>query len=208
MKPKRFLTAERKAISYILGAMLMLGLAAVTELDLLLVHAQEAPDENAPPPPPPPGGPHGGDRRDDDGPGGRRGEMRKMFREEMRERFRGGAEGGGPGGPGGGPGEGQGGRGRVGRFLDVVQSYQTAVQDPHQAVGLAALGIKDHYRRSGKPLEAVKELEDMLAQSSDQKMRNIFLFIIKQIYEEERDSAKFLETSRRIVKENLGSKAK
>jgi hypothetical protein len=140
--------------------------------------------------------------------------MRKMFREEMRERYRneggergeGGPRGGGPGGPGE-PGAG-GGQGRIGRFLDVVQSYQTAVQDSHQAVGLAALGIKDHYRRNGKPLDAVKELEEMLAQTTDQKMRNIFLFIIKQIYEEQRDSAKFLEVSRRIVKENIGSKSK
>jgi len=75
-------------------------------------------------------------------------------------------------------------------------------------VGLAALGIKEQYRRDGKALEAVKELDTLLAQTSDQKMRNIFLFMIKQVYEEEHQSDKFLEISRQIVKENLGAKGK
>ena len=210
MTKKMFLTAERKAFAAFMIAAVAFAAALVLTGTPVLAQPQDAPghpglgadDSDGPPP----ALPH-------------RKELREQFREQRMERRmqRQGAMGG-PGmggagmgagmGPGmGGPaGDGPGGMGvgRLGRALDLVQSFQTAVQDPHQAIGLAALGIKQHYHRIGKPLDAVKELDDMLKSTTDQKTRNIFLFTIRQVYEEQKQSDKFLEISRQIVKENLG----
>ena len=121
--------------------------------------------------------------------------------------------GDGPSGPQGEEGTGFGQRGGpgggrlMGRYLDVVQSFLTAVQDQHEAVGLAVLGIKESYKRAGKPTQAVKELEEFLKSAKDQKMRNILLFGMRQVYEEERDSDKVVEVNKRIMGENLGGAA-
>jgi hypothetical protein len=101
----------------------------------------------------------------------------------------------------GGPGM-KGGRG-PGAFLRMVQDFQQAVQDPYQAVGLAVLSIKDHYRREKKPAEAVVFFESLLKETTDQKLRNIFLFSLRQIHEEQKDPAKVLEVSKKILEENL-----
>ncbi len=192
MNMKNFMTAEKKAF-----AAFAISLAAIFGAIVLRgepVFAQpEGEHEPGSEPGMSPGGPPPGGREDF------RDNMRRR-REERREEFRreynggGGREDGGPRGMG---------QGRLGRYLDVVQSYQTAVQDEHQAVGLAALGIKDHYRRSGKPLDAVRELDEVLKTTTDQKMRNILLFTIRQIYEEQKAGDKFMEVSRQIIRENL-----
>jgi hypothetical protein len=107
-------------------------------------------------------------------------------------------------GPGGGPEHFQ----RMGKFLHLVEQYQGAVQDPYRAVGLAVLGIKQHYKKTGKPLEAVTQFEESLKGVKDQKMRNIFLFAIKQTYEETKDQDKLLAINKQIVEENLRAVAK
>ena len=93
--------------------------------------------------------------------------------------------------------------GRMGRYLDMVKNYQNAVQDPFQAIGLAVLGIKDYYKRSNNPAGAVKELEELLGTTKNQKIRNIFLFGIRQVYEESHDGDKLIEINKRIIKENM-----
>ncbi len=215
-----FMTAERKAL--VAFAITVIAFVAALVLSGTPVLAQ--PQE------PPPGGPTQMDD-DDTGPPQQMGRgmgrgMRGEFREKMKQRRgmrqgEGGMRGGpgcqagedgpgcsgGPGGMGGnGPGGRMGGAGRLGRALDFIQSFHTSVQDPHQAIGLATLGIKQHYQRIGKPLEAVKELDELLKNAKDQKTRNILLFTTRQIYEEERDNDKFLAISRQIVKENLEAK--
>lgn len=93
--------------------------------------------------------------------------------------------------------------GRMGAFLRVVQEFQDAVQKPEQAAGLAAMGIKDGYKRLGKPLEAVPVIDEALKSAKDQKMRNILLFALRQIYEENKNEEKFLEVNKQILRENL-----
>ncbi len=145
---------------------------------------------------------------------------RREHRDGMRERF---GKGNGPGQDGmfsgdqgprnGGQGNFRKGRGpragaKLGGYLEAVQSYQKAVQDPKQAIGLAVLGIREYYRKDGKPLEAIKEIEGILQSSQDQGVRNIALFAMRQIYEEERMSEKLLEMNKQILRENLGAVSK
>ena len=142
-------------------------------------------------------------------------EMRERFREGRRSRgegsFRG--EGNGPEmrerfGKRNGP-MGQGGRAKMGAklggYIEAVQNYQKAVQDPRQAIGLAVMGIRDHYRKERKPLEAVKEIDAILQSTQDQAVRNIALFAMRQVYEEERQGDKLLEINKQILKENLSA---
>ncbi len=107
--------------------------------------------------------------------------------------------------PGGGPEkDGHGGRaGRMGHFLKFMSKYHESVKDPYQAIGLAILGIKETYRKQGKPLDAIPELEKLLTQAKDQRVRNLILFSMRQVYEEANNSAKVLELSSRIIQENL-----
>jgi hypothetical protein len=135
-------------------------------------------------------------------------EMRKQRHEFLEVRraerqFRQGEHGPGEEPPGRheGPGERRG--ERIGRYLETVRNYQAAVQDPYQAVGLAVLGLKDAYRRGGNAAEAIKDMEEFLKTTKDQKMRNIFLFTIRQIYEEQHNLTKFAETNKQIIRENL-----
>lgn len=67
------------------------------------------------------------------------------------------------------------------------------------------MGIKEHYRRQGHPEGAVKELEEILDQTTDQSMRNVLLFALRQSYEELQDKKKYLAVSRQIIRENIGS---
>ena len=93
--------------------------------------------------------------------------------------------------------------GRVKKFLQFVKGYHEAVATPQSAIGLAALGIKDSYKQQGAPLKAVKDLDAILAETKDRKARNILLFTIRQVYEEQRDHAKMLELNKRIIAENI-----
>lgn len=205
MKTMIRLTAEKRAGLAFALALLAFSAAMFSSLPVVggaIAQAQpggpppddfdDEDDDDAPPPPPSSGEKaQRADRRE------AREELRqrRMEMREARKRERGvEREGKGPRGPG---------LGGKGRALEMIQSYQAAVQDPHQAIGLAAMGIKHHYRREGKPLEAVKELEELMKSATDQKTRNIFLFTIRQVYEEERDAAKTLELSRQIIKENM-----
>ena len=190
-------------------------LAAMLVLTAAPLAFAQPDDQDGPPPGPPE------EEMNDDGPPRDRQGFREEMRRHRREMRDGSAAGAGQGRSAGmgqrgegregrreGRGEGREGLGggRIGRYLEVVQKYQTAVQDSGTAVGLAALGIKEQYRRLGKPEVAVKELEPMLQSTTDQKMRNILLFAIRQTYEESRNHEKFLEINRQIIKENLGAK--
>jgi len=93
--------------------------------------------------------------------------------------------------------------GRMGQFLHLVKQYQAAVQDPYQATSLAVLGVKQHYKRINKPEEAVLFFDSQLKNIKDQKMRNVFLFAIRQTYEETRDANKLLAVNKQIIEENL-----
>ena len=93
------------------------------------------------------------------------------------------------------------------QMLDFSAQYFEAVQEPYRALGFAAIGIKDYHRRSGKPEQAVPELEAILARTKNQKARNVVLFVIRQIHESTGDSAKFIEVNNRIVEENLAATA-
>ncbi|MFN8392230.1 MAG: hypothetical protein U0136_18200 [Bdellovibrionota bacterium] len=216
MKPT--LTTQLRIIFFLVA--LTLGVLVALHSSAALSQAQPLPPGQGQPPPDEEDGPpdHGLAPPDhDQGPPdrGMRRERREM-RDELRERFRDGRGFGGPGRPGGpdGPegddrqGDGRRPGPRIARYLEAVQNYQTAVQDPHQAVGLAVLGLKDSYRKQGNPEGAVKELEELLGTTKDQKMRNIFLFAIRQIYEEAHNSDKLSEVNKRIIKENLAASAK
>lgn len=93
--------------------------------------------------------------------------------------------------------------GRMGKFLGFVEHYIRTVQDQRQAVGLAALAIKDHYRKSGKATDAIPLFEEQLARTKDQPTRNVLLFAIRHIYEEARDEQRFLEINKQILRENV-----
>ena len=93
--------------------------------------------------------------------------------------------------------------GKMGRFLKFMNNFTTSVQDPYQAAGLAALGIKEHYRRAGQEADAVPVLEEMLKGVEEQKMRNVILFTIRQIFEEGKQPEKALELSKQIMRENI-----
>lgn len=134
-------------------------------------------------------------------------EMRSK-REEMKDLARDfrDEDGSGEEGRGFGPKD-RGGRGseHFGKLLGNISNFQTAVQEPAQAIGLAILGIKQYYKKSGKPEEAIKEIEELLKSCKNQKMRNIVLFNLRQIYQEQKNSEKFLEINRQIIKENLAA---
>lgn len=102
-------------------------------------------------------------------------------------------------------GKGQGQLGRLQNFLRFVHNYIGVVQDPYQAVGFAALGIKELYKRKGEPEQAIPELEELLEGVKDQKMRNVILFIIRQIHEERKAKDKYLALNKLIIKENIKS---
>ena len=123
---------------------------------------------------------------------------RKQMRRRMMER----ARDGGPGDQDGREGKMK----RLGNFISFMSTFLASVKDPHQAAGLAALSIKDVYKKQGKPLEAVKILEDAIGSSKDQAMRNVLLFSLRQIYEENNQTDKVLEVSQRILKENVAAK--
>lgn len=123
---------------------------------------------------------------------------RKQMKRRMMERMQGGM-----------PGEQDGREGRMkrlGNFISFMSTYLTSVKDPHQAAGLAALSIKDVYKKQGKPLEAEKVIEEAIGSTKDQSMRNVLLFSLRQIYEENNQSDKVLEVSKRILKENVAGK--
>ena len=142
---------------------------------------------------------------DEDGPrfGGERGGQKG---DRMRKRFREYGQGENQGGPGGqGGGDGMGRMGRAGRFLGFVSEFNKQVQDPVQSVGLAAVGVKEYYRREGKPEDAVPVLEEMLKSAKDQRVRNVLLFAMRQIYEETKSGTKMLELSKQIMRENIAA---
>ncbi len=93
--------------------------------------------------------------------------------------------------------------GRLGKYLGFVSSYISSVQDPYQATGLALMGIKEYYRKNGKPADALPQYEALLKSAKDQKMRNILLFAIRQVYEETKDSEKLLAINKQILSENV-----
>ena len=95
----------------------------------------------------------------------------------------------------------RGGPEKAGKFA-FINEYIGAVQDPYKATGMAVMGIKHYYKRSGDVSKAVPEIEQQLAQTKDPKMRNILLFALRQIYEESQNDEKFLEINRKILKEN------
>lgn len=158
---------------------------------------------------------------DDAGPGEARGpapeerrEMRRRdrgprfeeHRRDRKERRRGGwgRRGDERGGEeyGGRHGRHEGHLGRMGRFLGFMKGYIETVQDSTQATGLAALGIKDHYKRLGRPADAIPFFEEQLAKTKDQKTRNVLLFSIRQVYEETKNDEKLLELNKQILREN------
>lgn len=94
-------------------------------------------------------------------------------------------------------------RGRMRRKLELTQNFVKSIEDPYQAVALAALGIRDSFKKQGSTAGAIPILEEMMSQAKDQKMRNIFLFLIRQCHQDADDEAKVLELSKQIVKENL-----
>ncbi len=160
---------------------------------LLIFHPALAAAQDQPPPPH-----EQRDQPDFDGPpeGGEsgrppRGERWKKWIEE-----RGGERGG----------DEQGGRtGRAGRWLGFVGEFNRQAQDPVQAIGLAAVGVKEYYRRQGKPEEALPVLDEFLKSAKDQKVRNVLLFAVRQIYDEQKNGAKVLELSRQIMQENIAA---
>lgn len=92
---------------------------------------------------------------------------------------------------------------RLGRFLKFMQEYTRSVQDPYQAASLAALGIVQHYKAEGTPEKAATEIEPMVAKARDQRMRNVLLYALRQIYEQSGQTEKFLEVNRQILQENV-----
>lgn len=125
-------------------------------------------------------------------------QMRKKFQERMQKGMHDDA---------GGAFDGREGRmRRMGNFISFMSTFLGTVKDTHQAAGLAALSIKDSYKKQGKPLEAVKVIEDAIGSTRDQAMRNVLLFTLRQIYEENNQQAKVLEVSERILKENVAAK--
>ena len=92
---------------------------------------------------------------------------------------------------------------RMGKFFGVVNEFQGAVGQPGGAVSLALMGIKQYYKKNGKPEEAISFFEDTLKGVQDRKMRNIILFTIRQLYEEQKDAEKFLAINKRILQENI-----
>lgn len=93
--------------------------------------------------------------------------------------------------------------GKLGKYLGFVNHYISAVQDPYQATGLALMGIKDYYRKNGKPADAIPHYEGLLKNAKDQKTRNILMFAIRQVYEETKDAEKALAINKQILSENV-----
>ena len=146
--------------------------------------------QDGPPPPPDEAGPPNGPDQHH-----QRGERFRRWFEDRDGGVREGEEKGGPR---------EGGRmGRAGRFLGFVSEFNKQVQDPVQSVGLAAVGVKDYYRREGKPEEAIPVLEEMLKSAKDQGVRNVLLFAMRQIYDEAKNGEKMLELSKQIMRENI-----
>lgn len=134
----------------------------------------------------------------DDASAGRPFQERRRRQLERREERRKGA--GAANRPGAGDGHGR----RLANIVNIIATYHEAVRDPHQAAGLAALSIKDAYKKQGKPLDAIPVLEEALGSAKDQQMRNIIMFNIRQVYEEAGQNDKVLEVSKKILKENVG----
>ena len=97
---------------------------------------------------------------------------------------------------------------RMKRFLEFVKDYTNSVQDPYQATGLAIMGMKDLYKKEGEPLKVIDELNEMLSTADDQKMRNVILFGMKQVYQENKKKKQVLKISRQIIKENIKQTSK
>ena len=139
------------------------------------------------------------------GPGAQGPDAHRMSREERFEKWREWKEKGeGEADEKDGEGHGRFGKAmRMGGFLRFMQDFNTAVQDPYQAVGFAAVGIREQYKRAGKPQDAIPVLEEFLGKTKDQKSRNILLFTLRQIHEESKDTDKVLAVSKQILQENL-----
>ncbi len=134
---------------------------------------------------PPPGG-HGGP--EERGPGRGWGGRRRPFADE---------------GGGRGMGEHMGQKGQLGNALSIMNNFHGALEDPHQAVGLALITLKNYYHREGDQKRVIPVLEDLLKTTQDQGARNIMLFTLRQVYQEERDKEQFLAITNRILKENI-----
>ena len=65
------------------------------------------------------------------------------------------------------------------------------------------MGIKNHYKKNGKPTDAIPQYEALLKNAKDQKMRNILLFAIRQVYGETKDTEKVLAVNKQILSENV-----
>lgn len=90
-----------------------------------------------------------------------------------------------------------------GRAMGLIKSLIEGAKDPAEAVGLAAIGIKESYKRKGEPKGAIAYFEETLGKAKDQQIRNVLLLLIRQSYEEAGDVEKSIETSKKIVAENL-----
>ena len=91
------------------------------------------------------------------------------------------------------------------KFLEFSSQYIESVQDPYQALGFAAIGIKELHRREGKPERAVEELEQVLATTKDRKARNVLLFVIRQVHESSQNKEGFMAVNQQIIEENLAA---
>ena len=93
--------------------------------------------------------------------------------------------------------------GKLRNFMHFANDYYGTVKDPAMAVGLSALSIKDAYKRKGEPLKAVQIFEEALLKTKSRKIRNVLLYSIRQVHEENKNQDKVLEISRQILEENL-----
>lgn len=91
------------------------------------------------------------------------------------------------------------------RFLKFSKEYYDTVRDPHAAIGFAALGIREKFRREGKPEAAVPELQKLLEGAKDQGARNVLLFTIRQIHESSKNTEAFTKVNDQILRENLAA---
>ncbi|MBP9838538.1 MAG: hypothetical protein KBC84_07465 [Proteobacteria bacterium] len=132
----------------------------------------------------------------------------KEQRKELREKFRAMKEqlhDGDDEGTGGKPFPGSG-QGVKAKMLSGLSEMIKNIQDPYQAVGIALVGIKQHHKKAGNSLEAIKEFDILLSSTKEQKMRNVILFTKRQVYVEEKKFDLVLEIDKTIIKENIAAK--
>lgn len=101
-------------------------------------------------------------------------------------------------------GTGLGGGRKILTYLQFVESYVNSVGDKHRAIALAALGIRELFKRQGKPEDALPVMEEYLGKAKDQTERNIYLFLMRQSYLEAKNYEKALALSKQILQENSG----